>query len=81
MINLSVVLYMPRTNIWRGLRTKSVKLTRNYHLLFNTYKTNHIASIDLSIRLSGDHIGSSIQLGIAGFNVEIELYNINHAKD
>ena len=81
MINISVVLYMPITNTWRCLYTRSIKITRNYCLAVNTYKSNHIVSLDLSIRFIGNHAGSSIQLGIAGFNLEIELYNINHAKD
>ena len=78
MINLKFDIDNPWSDTWTILWNKSGLFTKHKAWEFNGYRTSRVVVIEFNSRLSGDHAGACITLGLFGYEVELHFYDVRH---
>ena len=81
MISLAFSIINPFSKRWKVIKCYAIKLTRNYAAAFDVYQTNQFLSFECAIRFKCSHAGVNLIVGLLGYSVELELYNVNHYID
>jgi hypothetical protein len=67
-----------KSNRWNILKSISGKFTTNWAWEFNLYATHSWIMVDARVLPNGDHRGAFIMLGIFGYAVDINIYDVRH---
>lgn len=78
MIHFNLQLSNPFSNRHETSKYWTGVLTQNKAWEVQTLKTNDILNFSFSITTRGDHSGSSLELGLLGSNVIIQIYDGRH---
>jgi hypothetical protein len=70
-----------KSNRWRILKMFSSKFSENWAWEFNLYATHSWIMIDGRIHFSGDHRGVFFMLGLLGYAIDINVYDIRHGDE
>ena len=69
-----------RSNRWEIIKTLSSKLSTNWACEFNLYATHSFIMIDARLQPQGDHRGIFVMLGLLGYALDLNIYDIRHAS-
>ena len=78
MIRFNFALSNPFSDRWNFLLGKSGKSSQHKAWEFNLYETHNIIEVDLRFTVKGDHSGLHIMIGLLGYAVEYDYYDIRH---
>lgn len=78
MININFNLTNPFSNRWNALFFKNGLLPKHKAWEFNGYETHDIIDINFRLSITGDHPGMFIMLGLAGYSLELSIYDTRH---
>jgi len=70
-----------KSNRWNILKMFSGKFTTNWAWEFNLYATHSWIMIDGRIHFSGDHRGVFLMVGLLGYALDINVYDIRHGDE
>jgi hypothetical protein len=70
-----------KSNRWNILKMFSGKFSKNWAWEFNLYATHSWIMIDGRIHVSGDHRGVFLMLGLLGYALDINIYDIRHGDE
>ena len=70
-----------KSNRWQILKMFSNKFGENWAGEFNIYATHSWVMIDGRIHFSGDHRGVFLMLGLLGYALDINIYDVRHGDD
>ena len=77
MLNLSLRISLPYKK-WKILKARNVKLTKNWAFELNLYKNNLLLGMHIDTTFKGDHRGLDSSIGLAGYELEFNVYDIRH---
>jgi hypothetical protein len=78
MIHFDFHLVNPFSNRWNCVLSKHGLVTENKAWEANVYKTHSILSIGFSLSLRTDHAGLRLQMGLVGYELELQFYDTRH---
>lgn len=78
MFDLTLAICFTGRATWKNIKTYSRKISKNHAIEANCYQTNQIVAMSASVRTTGNHPGIYLSVGVFGFTLEVEAYNINH---
>ena len=66
---------------WNILKNWSGKLSENWAWEFNTYATHSWLLLDTRVLTNGDHRGFFLMIGLLGYALDINIYDIRHGDE
>jgi hypothetical protein len=78
MIHYSFRIKNPYSNRFQHAVTKHGIVTQNKAWEFNVYRTATIFSNSLEFTMRGDHAGLRLEIGLLGYDVEFQIYDVRH---
>ena len=66
---------------WNILKNWSGKLSKNWAWEFNTYATHSWLLLDTRVLTNGDHRGFFLMIGLLGYALDINIYDIRHGDE
>ena len=70
-----------QSNRWRILKGLSGKLSTNWAWEVNTYATHSWVMLDAKFATKGDHRGMFIMIGLLGFALDVNIYDVRHEEE
>lgn len=67
-----------RSTRWNILKSIYCKLSKYWALEFNFYATHSWILIDAKINPLGSHRGFFVMLGLLGFAIDLNIYDVRH---
>lgn len=78
MINLNLAIENPWSDRWDILWSKNGPISKYKAWEFNGYHTNYIVVVDCKLNFRSDHAGGKVMLGLLGYTIEFNVYDIRH---
>ena len=78
MINLNFLLTNPYSDRFEHVYGKDGKLTKNKSWEFQIYKSDTIVELEFRLAHRTDHAGVKLGIGLLGYTVSFQLYDIRH---
>ena len=67
-----------RSTRWNILKGFWGKLSKFWAWEFNLYATHSWILVDIKLRPQGDHKGVFVMLGLLGFALDLNIYDVRH---
>lgn len=80
MFDISIFLNW-RSTRWNILKGFAGKLSTNWAWEFNLYSTHSWLLLDTKLRITGDHCGFFLMLGVIGVALDINIYDRRHGDE
>lgn len=81
MINLNFELNVPYIDRWADIYVACGIVTEYKAWEFQILKTTTLIKLQVDFRLSGDHAGLRLTLGLLGYEFDLNVYDTRHWDD